>query len=134
MDEKFLLEILTPERLFLRGPVTFVTLLGLDGYFTIYKGHMPMVLALQIGTMTINDGILKRDAVNSEGYIEIRPDRVLMFVQTCEWLEDIDENRALRAKQRAEEELRQKQSIYGYKSNKIALARAMARLSSKKKQ
>lgn len=130
---KFLLEIMTPERLFLREEVEYVTMLGLDGFFTICAGHMPMVSALQIGEMTIGYGKETRTAINAEGYLEVRPDRVLVFLQTCEWPEEIDENRALRAKRKAEETLRQKQSIYENKSTKIALTRAMVRLSSKSK-
>jgi ATP synthase, F1 epsilon subunit (delta in mitochondria) len=128
-----MLEIMTPERLFLRENVRYVTVLGLDGYFTVMKGHMPMVAALQIGEMTIGFENAVKTAVNAEGYMEIRPDRVLIFTQTCEWPEEIDENRALHAKRKAEEAMRQKQSILENKSTKIALTRAMVRLSAKSK-
>lgn len=133
MPDLFLLEIMTPERLFLREHVRYVTVLGLDGYFTVMKGHMPMVSALQIGEMTIGFEKKTKTAVNAEGYMEVRPDRVLVFAQTCEWPEEIDENRALRAKQKAEESMRQKQSIVENKNTKIALTRAMVRLSARSK-
>ena len=47
---------------------------------------------------------------------------------SCEWPEDIDMRRAEEAKHRAEERIRQRQSIWENKSSKIALARAMVRL------
>ena len=61
--------------------------------------------------------------------MEVRPDEVIVFTQACEWPEEVDEARALRAKERALEKLRQKQSIYESKHAKVSLARAMARLS-----
>lgn len=131
MAALFLLEVMTPERLFFKGEVEYVIAKGIDGYFTIMKGHTPMVAALQIGEMTIKVEGQERLAVNTEGYMEVRPDRVLVFAQSCEWPEEIDENRAKRAIKKAEEALRQKESIYENKSTKIALTRAMVRLSAK---
>ena len=47
---------------------------------------------------------------------------------TCEYPEEIDIRRAKEAKERAEEQLRQKQSIQEYHRSKASLARAMERL------
>ena len=69
-----------------------------------------------------------QEAVNSEGFMEVLQDSVVVFVQACEWPEDIDMRRAEEAKHRAEERIRQRQSIWENKSSKIALARAMVRL------
>ncbi len=43
--------------------------------------------------------------------MEVLPEGVVMFVQACEWPEDIDVRRAEEAKHRAEERIRQQQSI-----------------------
>lgn len=51
-----------------------------------------------------------------------------LLVETAEKPEEIDVRRAEEAKQRAEERLRQKQSIHEYYHSRAALARAMARL------
>ena len=59
------------------------------------------------------------------------PERVIVLAATLERPEDIDRNRALAAKQRAEERLRQKQSQYEYYQTQAALARALARLKAK---
>ena len=54
--------------------------------------------------------------------------RATVIVDTCEYPEEIDVRRAKEAKERAEEQLRQKQSIEEYHMSKASLARAMARL------
>ena len=56
------------------------------------------------------------------------PDYVILLVSSAERPEEIDRARAERAKERAEERLRQKQSVREYHLSKAALARAMARL------
>ena len=65
------------------------------------------------------------------GFVEIKPDYVILLVGFAEHPEEIDRKRAEAAKQRAEERLRQKQSIHEYYHSKAALARAMARLKTK---
>jgi F-type H+-transporting ATPase subunit epsilon len=64
--------------------------------------------------------------------MEVRHDGALVFVQACERPDEIDESRAEQARRRAEEFLRQKRSFAEYNQSKIALARAMARLSAAK--
>ena len=54
--------------------------------------------------------------------------RATVIVDTCEYPEEIDLRRAEEAKERAEEQLRQKQSIAEYHISKASLARAMTRL------
>ena len=62
------------------------------------------------------------------GFAEIMNNRVSVLVNTAERPEDIDVKRAEEAKERAEERLRQKQSIQEYHLSQASLARAMARL------
>ena len=64
--------------------------------------------------------------------IRFEPGEVLILVDTIERPEEIDRVRAERARERAEERLRQKQSVQEYYRSKAALARAMARLKSTK--
>ena len=66
--------------------------------------------------------------VVSDGFAEIMPDYCILLVSSAERPDEIDRARAERAKERAEERLRQKQSIREYHLSKAALARAMARL------
>ena len=124
----FDLSIMTPERQFFSGQVEALTITGIDGQMTVLAGHAPMVVSLAVGEISIKQDGVWREAVNSEGFMEVLQDSVIVFVQACEWPEDIDMRRAEEAKHRAEERIRQRQSIWENKSSKIALARAMVRL------
>ena len=62
------------------------------------------------------------------GFAQIINNRAMVIVDTCESPEEIDVRRAEEAKERAQEQLRQKQSIQEYYRSKASLARAMSRL------
>ena len=128
----FKLEVLTPKREFYSGDVEAVTIVLDDGEMTILRDHEPMLAALEIGEMRIKTEEGWRSAFASQGFVEVRPDETLIFVQACEWPEDIDEARAEETRQRAAEAMRQKLSIIEYTESQAALARAMTRLRVKK--
>ena len=128
----FKLEVLTPKREFYSGDVEAVTIVLDDGGMTILRDHEPMLAALEIGEMRIKTEEGWRSAFASQGFVEVRPDETLIFVQACEWPEDIDEARAEETRQRAAEAMRQKLSIIEYNESQAALARAMTRLRVKK--
>ena len=69
-----------------------------------------------------------KEVVVGQGFAEIMPDYTILVVATADRLEDIDKVRAQRAKEHAEERMRQKKSIQEYYRSKATLARAMARL------
>ena len=128
----FKLEVLTPRREFYSGDVEAVTIVLEDGEMTLLKDHEPMLAALEIGEMRIKTADGWKNAFASQGFVEVRPDETLIFVQTCEWPDDIDEARAEETRQRAAEAMRQKLSIIEYKESQAALARSMMRLRVKK--
>lgn len=64
----------------------------------------------------------------SAGFVEVLNNRVKVFALTVERPEEIDIRRAEEARERAEEQLRQKKSLQEYNANQMALARAMSRL------
>jgi len=128
MSKLFNLKILTPEREFFDGDVEGVTANAPDGSLMILADHAPMIMPVSIGKIGIKKDGVWDESVNSEGFLEVRKDGVVIFVQACEHPEEIDARRAEDAKRRAVEKMRQKQSMSEYKQSKIALARAMARL------
>ncbi|NLO47525.1 MAG: ATP synthase F1 subunit epsilon [Clostridiales bacterium] len=128
MSATFELTVMTPEREFYSGQAEALTITGLDGSLTVLAHHAPMISCLEIGVIRIKtDGVWK-EAFNSEGFMEVLGNTVVVFIQSCEWPEDIDMRRAQEARQRAEEKLRQKQNIREFSATKIALAKAMARI------
>ena len=129
----FNLKILTPEREFFDGSVEAVSADGPDGNVMILANHAPFVMPVVIGDIKIKADNVWTESVNSEGFLEVRSDGVLIFVQSCLHPDEIDLHRAETARERELERLRQKQSINEYKTSKIALARAVARLNLAKK-
>ena len=126
--KKFHFEIMTPERQFFKEDVQAVTVECVDGQLTVLAGHQPMVPALAVGEVRILSDEGWKEAFNSEGFLEVRPDRVLMFSQACEWPEEIDVNRAKEALERAQARLKEKETICEYRHTQISIARAMMRL------
>ncbi len=100
-----------------------------DGQKGVLPHHENMVIAVDPGELHFKkpDGEWVTAAV-SMGFAEIMNNRVSVLVNTAERPEDIDVKRAEEAKERAEERLRQKQSIQEYHLSQASLARAMARL------
>jgi len=127
-DNTFLLEIITPERSFFTGQAEQVIVTGLDGEIGVLKGHTPMVASLGIGEVRIKQNGTWLTAACSEGFMRTGPEHTLILVQTAEWPEEIDINRALHKKQQAEEKLRQRASMREYTANRNSLAKAVLRL------
>ena len=134
MANTFQLEILTPTRHFFSGQVDALTFQAKDGEWTILKDHAPMIAALRAGSVKFRVDGVWREAVNSEGYMEVSAGGIILFAQTCEWPEEVDVNRARRLEELATEHLRQAKSMSEFNVNKLLLARAMARLRNSKSQ
>nr|MDD6335079.1 ATP synthase F1 subunit epsilon [bacterium] len=124
----FPLEILTPEHQFFAEEVEALTISTTDGELTILKGHAPIIAPLMVGTIKIKQNGTWREAFQSEGFLEVNAQGAHLFVQACEWPEDIDVHRAEAAERRARERMRQQRSLQEYKWSQIALTRAMMRL------
>ncbi|HIY05619.1 MAG TPA: ATP synthase F1 subunit epsilon [Candidatus Evtepia faecigallinarum] len=128
MDSVFRLEIITPEKEFFKGETDSLIMPALDGEYGVRAGHEPVVTALEPGTVRYHTQEGWQEVVVSQGFAEVMPDYAILLVSAAERPGEIDKLRAQRARERAEEELRQKQSIQEYHRSKAALARAMARL------
>ena len=127
-ESTFYLEIITPERQFYIGPAEALVIPAVDGERGIYPGHEPRVAAIEPGELRYKANGKWEPAAVGKGFVEVKPDYVILLVGFAEHPEEIDRKRAEAAMQRAEERLRQKQSIHEYYHSKAALARAMARL------
>ena len=132
MAGTFYLEIVTPERQFFTGDAEALILPSVDGEIGVYPGHEPAVTAVEPGELRYKAGGRWEPAAVGAGFAEIRQDRVILLVGFAEHPEEIDRKRAEAARERAEERLRQKQSIHEYYHSKAALARAMARLKTRR--
>lgn len=131
--DTFTLEILTPDRQFYVGPAQAMVLPILDGRYGVLPGHEPVVTAIQPGELKYKTQGQWNLASVSSGFAEIMPDYAILLVAAAERPEEIDLKRAEAARQRAEERLRQKESLQEYHSSQAALARALARLKTARK-
>ena len=112
MAKTFKFEVITPEKVFYSSDVDMIIFNREDGEMGVMADHMPMVVAVDIGMLKIvKDGMYKFAAI-SEGFIQITDKGVTAIVDAAEWPEDIDIERAERAKKIAEDKLKE------YRKNK----------------
>lgn len=125
----FSLKITAANRTFFYGRAEIVVLPSVDGEIAIMAHHEEMTIAIAAGSMKIRtESGEEITAAVSDGMASVANNRVSVIVYSAERPEEIDIRRAREAKERAEEQLRQKQSVQEYHISSAALARAMARL------
>lgn len=101
----FPLQIITPEKTFFDGQTEQVIVRTTVGDVGILKGHEPYCAAIGIGQMRVMiDGEFRR-AATSGGIIKVLRDKTVILVQTCEWADEIDVERATASKNAAEERI-----------------------------
>lgn len=128
MSDTFYIEILTPDRKFFWGDVESVILNTPSGEIGILKDHMPMVAVVDVGSIKLKKNGDWIEAVLGQGFMEVKHNRTIILVDTAEWPDEIDLNRANAAKERAQERIIRQANQTEYIQSKAALARAMARL------
>ena len=129
-SNSFYLKIIAANRVFYSGRCRSIIVPEYDGQKEILAHHEDMVIAVNDGEMRLQpEGSDNWEyAVVGIGFVEIVNNRVTLLVESAERPEEIDVARAREAKERAEEQMRQKQSIHEYYHSRASLARAMARL------
>ena len=128
MGAKFSLKVMTPEKSFIEETVDSVVFETSTGQMGILHGHMPVVAAVVEGVLKIQSGESWRDAAIGQGFVTVKSDESVFYVETAEWAEDIDVARARQAMERAALRLRNELSQLEYFRTQAALSRAMARL------
>ena len=132
LPTKLTLEIVTPDRSLVTEQVDEVELPGAEGYFGVLPGHTPLLASLQVGELWYRVGQDKHYLSLAFGFAEVLPDRVTVLAQIAERAQDIDVERAERAKKRAEEQLAQArttpQTDLDLERARIALMKSLIRL------
>ncbi|GAG21047.1 unnamed protein product, partial [marine sediment metagenome] len=100
------LDIVTAERVVYSDEADVVVAPGIDGQLGILPHHAPLMTTLQPGELRVRKGGEEFSLAISGGFLEVRPDRVIILADTAERAEEIDVSRAEEAKRRAEERLR----------------------------
>lgn len=127
--DTFGLKIIASDKVFYEGRCRKLVIPAPDGEKGILPNHENMVIAVAvgIGRLEAEEGRRQEVALGG-GFAEIVNNRVTLIVDTAERPEDIDVRHAQEQRERAEEQLRQKQSTQEYYHTQASLARAMNRL------
>jgi len=121
--------VATPTRLAVAETADEVILPGVNGYFGVLPGHAAFLSTLGVGELTYRVGRDERHLALAGGFAEIRNDKVIVLADTAELPEDIDRERAERARERAERRLAGRSpDDVDYARAAAALARALVRL------
>ena len=129
MAEELLLEIVTPEKLAFSGTIEEVTCPGSEGEFGVLRGHASLLSAIKFGELSyVKDGKRTSYAVTT-GYAEVTGSKVTVLVETAERADQIDVERAKRAKESSEQKMAKfAKEDPEFEKAKIALERAELRI------
>ncbi|GFM37072.1 F0F1 ATP synthase subunit epsilon [Desulfovibrio psychrotolerans] len=131
MEKSLHLEIVTPDKVVLSETVDYVGAPGFEGEFGILPNHIPFLAALRIGTLHYKVGGKTSDVFVSGGFAEISDNKVSILAESAERVEDIDVERARKAKERAEMRLAQERDRIDAARAQAALQRAIARINAR---
>lgn len=121
-------EIITGERVvYHQDDVDMVVAPGLEGTLGILPSHAALVSLLSQGELRVKKGGSEESLVVFGGFIEILDDRVIILADSAERTVEIDLERAARARQSAEEALRNREEVVDLAEAEAALRRAAIR-------
>lgn len=124
----FRLEVVTAERMVFADDVNGVVAWGVEGQLGILPHHAPLMTMLRPGDLVIKRDNEEEYLALSGGFLEVRPDKVIVLADACERAEEIDVARAEAAKRRAEETLKERPPEVDTAAAEAALLRSLARL------
>ena len=122
MANQLQLDVVTPERRVLSESVNAVTVPGSNGEMQILPGHAALISELKTGVLTYNQDGTNFQLHVSGGFLEVNDDRISVLAEIAERPEEIDAERARRAKEIAEKRLS------GQSGGEIDIDRAQAKL------
>ena len=131
MAEKINLEVVTPKGAIVSEEVDIVTAPGFAGEFGVLANHAPFLSTIKIGTLRYKQGGNENELMVSGGFCEVSNNKITFLVESAERGHEIDVDRALQAKERAEKRLlqaRQQQEKFDITRAEAAMQRALARL------
>ncbi len=99
------LEIVTPERLAFSDTVDSVVLPGAEGEMGILPNHAPLLATLGVGELRIRKGGEEEFFAIAGGFVQVRPDKVVVMAETADMAAEIDLEKAEEARREAERAL-----------------------------
>jgi len=105
MADKITLRLVTPSRTLLDEEVDEVTAPGALGEFGVLPNHIAFLTLLEIGEMSYKQGAERQRLAVNGGYAEVLDDVMTVLANAAEYADEIDVERAQRAKESAETKL-----------------------------
>ncbi len=128
MPDTFQLEIVTPEKKVVDTAAEEIQIPGKNGYLGVLPGHAPLITELAVGEIKYRAEGKEQLLAAAWGFAEVLPDKVTILAETVEKPEEIDVDRARKAKDRAEERLTSGDTNVDVERSLDALAKAETRL------
>ncbi|SDH02814.1 MULTISPECIES: F0F1 ATP synthase subunit epsilon [unclassified Nitrosomonas] len=129
MGTIFHLDIVSAEESIYSGPAEFMVVPALMGEVGIFPNHTPMLTRIRSGMVRVKAPLKDEEAVYvSGGMLEVQPDVITILADTAIRGKDLDEAKALEAKRRAEEAMKNKTSEIEYARAQAELIEAAAQL------
>lgn len=122
------LDIVTAERLVYSEDVDLVVAPGVEGELGILPQHTPLMTTLEAGEMMVRRGVEEFSLAISGGFLEIRPDRIIVLADSAERDDEIDLTRAEEAQRRARERIDSPTADLDAARAEAALRRSLVRL------
>ncbi|MCA1587365.1 MAG: F0F1 ATP synthase subunit epsilon [Chloroflexi bacterium] len=121
------LEIVSPERRVYDDEVDMVVVPGLNGQLGILPHHTPLISSLGVGELKIKKSGSEESMLISGGFVEVRPDKVVVMADLAEHSDEIDEARAVEARKQAQQQLEQATGSVDLARVRAALQTALMR-------
>lgn len=122
-------EVITGERsLYSESGVDMVSAPGAEGTLGILPNHAALISLLDAGELKIKKGNQEEHMVVFGGFIEVLDNKVLILADSAERVDEIDVERAERARGSAQETLRNRSRVTNIAAEEAALKRAAVRL------
>ncbi len=129
MMSELMLNIVAPAKSVFKGEIKSITVPGTKGRFQVLKNHAPIVSTFEIGMIKVDliPGSTNYYATGG-GTIEVLNNEITVLADSIEQVEDIDIDRARKAKERAEQRIAERNDKIDLARAQSALQRAMNRL------
>jgi F-type H+-transporting ATPase subunit epsilon len=131
MGQQIRLEVVTPSGTKVSEDVDIVNAPGYGGDFGVLANHAPFLSTIKVGMLTYESSNKRETLMVSGGFCEVSNNKITFLVESAERGAEIDVERALRAKERAEKRLAQaaqQAENFNRSRAEAALQRALARL------
>lgn len=131
MAQQIRLEVVTPTGAVVNDDVDIVNAPGYGGDFGVLANHAPFLSTVKIGVLSYQKGSQRENLMISGGFCEVSNNKITFLVESAEYGKQIDVERAMKAKERAEKRLAQAsqhEDSLNRARAEAALQRALARL------